>query len=302
MTAPTGWFGAASRGSRWSVPERRPQLGDWANNVFSQFGEDGALAEVLRRLGITGGTCVEYGAADGLSCSNTARLWRGDGWRAVLIEADPKLAQRAEENGYGYDVTVIPTRVAPGGPGCVDDLLDALGVGEVEVMSIDIDGDDYWHLCSLRRRPRVLLVEFNPTVPPQFHVEPAGPGNRFGVGAATLRRAAEWKGYTMVGVLHANMVLVRTEEADPFADLETDLAVLMPPEDFMFLATDQDGFVVPCGAAPEWGLRWPPSPTVMAANQPAVLHIRSDDPHERFAQQVLSELAKLRQALARRDG
>lgn len=261
------------------------RLSDYGSDVYSQGGEDGVIAEIFRRLGTGWKICVEYGAGDGIGCSNTANLWR-NGWRALLVEADPDLTQRAGEAIAGYDVTLYNAAVNPDGEGSIDDLLDTAGFDEVDFMSIDIDGDDYWHFCNLRRRPRVLFVEFNPTVPPHIDLLPRGPENNFGCSALSLRRAAEQRGFTMIGIVGANMVFVRTEDAEVFQDVEKDLTVLMPPEGFMYLVTDYAGNIVSVGAAPHWGLAWPPSKTAFVPNQDHLLDIEVRDPAQEFVASV----------------
>ncbi|HTY09059.1 MAG TPA: hypothetical protein VMF29_07840, partial [Candidatus Edwardsbacteria bacterium] len=54
--------------------------------VFSQNGEDGCLAEVFRRIGVTNRYFVEFGAGDGLE-NNTSHLLLG-GWSGLWIEVD----------------------------------------------------------------------------------------------------------------------------------------------------------------------------------------------------------------------
>jgi len=61
----------------------------YRRNVTSQFGQDGVLAETFKRLGIGPQPwCVEIGAHDGYSLSNTWNLINEQGWSAVLIEAE----------------------------------------------------------------------------------------------------------------------------------------------------------------------------------------------------------------------
>jgi hypothetical protein len=286
-----------------------PRLSDYSRDVFSQGGEDGCIAEVLRRLGITDGFCVEFGAGDGVGCSNT-KLLRDNGWAGLLIEADPDLAERCQSQ-TSERVIVLHQAIAAGGPDSIDAVLHDRAAITPDVMSIDVDGDDYWIALAMQTRPRLLVIEFNPTVPPHLDLIPAGPGNRFGVGPLTMRRAAEQRGYTMVGISHANMMFVQTPDAGAFADLETDLAVLLPPERYIYLATDYTGRVVPVGARPEWGLVWPPSVTRFVPNQPNLLEVGSVDTLDQLMRQVekvdgviaaLTELRTAVQALVDKEG
>ena len=239
---------------------------------------------------------MEFGAADGLSCSNTAALWH-DGWAALLVEADGTLADRAERNAAGHGrVTVMNATVQPPGLGVtIDDLLarSPLAGHDIGYMSVDVDGDDFWIVTGMDARPYVLAVEYNRSVPPHLDLLPAGPGNTFGVGAATMRAAMEQRGYTMVGLTATNLFFVRTEMAGPFADLETDLAVLQPASGFTYAVTDYRGHAAIVGARPPWGLRWPETATRFAPNTPGVLEVDSNDSAEQLMRIVLAEIQRL---------
>jgi hypothetical protein len=269
-------------------------LSDHASNVYSQSGEDGALAEIIRRLGVGQSTCVEFGAGDGLSCSNTARLWRHQEWRALLIEPADSLYPRLHSEAQPFpQVRTMHRSVAPSGPGGIDDLLEQAGIEHVDYMSIDVDGDDWWIFSGMAARPRIISIEFNPTIPPHLDIRPRGPGFRMGVGALTMKRTAEERGYRIIGLTDANLWLVRTEDSHAFSDFQVDLRVLLPPDRFMYLATDYDGRMVPLGAQPPWGLAWPPSGTPFVPNQPNLLEVDAADPLDRWMRTVTGTLARI---------
>lgn len=278
------------------------RLSDYSSNVYSQSGEDGMITEVFRRIGPGDKICVEFGANDGLSCSNTANLWKLQGWRAFLIEANPDLMPQLSAQAT-VTCTVLNTAVTAGGETCIDALLAADGFESVDLMSIDVDGDDFWIFCPMKVRPRLLVIEYNRTVPPHLDLQPTGPGNCFGIGALTLTEAAETRGYTLIGLSLSNLFFVRTEDAVHFADLERGLDALLPPEAFMYLVTDYQGRIIPAGAAPAWGLSWPPSTVAFRENQQGLLSIDPDGVMERLLRQVekldhtIAALTQLRTAV-----
>lgn len=67
------------------------KLSGFQNNHYSQFGEDGCVDHIFSRIGIQSKTAVEFGAGDGLNCSNTAHLWRDREWTGLLVEANGDL-------------------------------------------------------------------------------------------------------------------------------------------------------------------------------------------------------------------
>lgn len=272
-------------------------LSHWASNTYSQTGEDGVLQEIVRRLGEGTKVSVEFGAGDGVSCSNTRNLWRHQGWKAVLIEADGDLYKRMVANlqePVAANVTAKWAKVETSGSGSIDGILTTLGIQAVDFMSIDVDGDDYWIFAGMEARPRIVSIEFNKTIPVHLDVRPRGPGNRMGVGLLTIKRTAEQKGYRVIGATDANAWLVRTEDAGAFADIDVSLPALLPADRLMYLATDYDGRIVPMGTtAPPWGLMWPPSPTNFVMNQDGLLDVEDYEATGRILLDITRTLARI---------
>lgn len=229
------------------------RLSDFASDEYSQFGEDGQIAEVFRRIGESSSFCVEFGASDGLNCSNTARLWKG-GWRAVLIESDSGRFAELEKNADGYDVTPICASVAPTGLTCVDVLLAKAEIDyRVDFMSIDVDGDDYVIWDAMGTRPRVICIEYNQSIPPHVDLRQARQGDCFGASALSLVRLGESKGYDLVGLSRCNLLFVDRSESEAFRDLERDLDQLFDYSRLAYVVTDYHGRPALVGDPP-WGL------------------------------------------------
>lgn len=188
-----------------------------ARNVFSQFGEDGILVELFNRIGTTNCWSVEFGAWDGVKHSNSARLIQEDGWHSVQIEAHPSRYQALLAT-YGANSRVHTVNAMIGfrpGPGSLDTILakTALPLAP-DLMSIDIDGNDFHVWKSLKRyRPRVVIVEFNPTIPNDvIFVQDADPAIAEGCSAAALVRLGSQKGYSLAAVTVTNVIFVVSED------------------------------------------------------------------------------------------
>src|SRR3954467_983130 len=111
-------------------------------NVYSQFGEDGLLKEVFRRIGTTNRQCFEVGGADGKWFSNTRRLI-DEGWRAALIEAEESNWPELEklEKASGGRVTAVAGKAEAVGENSLDAILDACDFDErPDLGVIDVDG------------------------------------------------------------------------------------------------------------------------------------------------------------------
>lgn len=128
-----------------------------APSLYAQGTEEAILTRILRAIEPTNRYCVDIGASDGLLNSNTALLLREEGWLGTLVEGSAYRFGRLKENyGDAANVRLVGQRVQPD---TVDDLLDEAGVpGVYDLLSLDIDGNDYWVWRALRRhRARVVV-------------------------------------------------------------------------------------------------------------------------------------------------
>ena len=90
---------------------------------FSQQGEDGLLAFVLSKIPDKTGWCVEFGAWDGKSESNTYYFISQQSYHGVMIEADPLKYNLLCENMKAYDTICVNAFVRPEGENKLDNIL-----------------------------------------------------------------------------------------------------------------------------------------------------------------------------------
>jgi hypothetical protein len=186
-----------------NLQEINDSLTDHALNVYSQWGEDGVLAEIFDRIGAENKWCFECGAADGLFFSNTRALIDA-GWTGVLVEADSGRYERLVKNCEGLSAHCINASV---GQDRIDDLLASKGAPpEIDLVSIDVDGQDFyiWN-ALLRHRPNVVVIEYGDE-DPDFIPRLGGEGQA-GLGAIT--RLGIGKNYFPVWRSQTNLVFVR---------------------------------------------------------------------------------------------
>jgi hypothetical protein len=127
----------------------------FADNTFSQQGEDGILAEVFRRLRVSQGHFVDVGASDGATHSNTRLLIR-KGWSGTLVEADALQFRRLSESGVCESGSVVCLHERVGfrpGERTLDGIFASHShVNRIDFLSIDIDGNDLDVLGALAIR------------------------------------------------------------------------------------------------------------------------------------------------------
>jgi hypothetical protein len=135
---------------------------------FSNLNEDKLIEKYVGQLGIASAnnTAVDIGAGDGIKNSNTFRLF-SSGWRGLGIEADPARYGRLRKAYSGLaDVRAVHAAVTPEN---VVGILRSNGIeSDLALLSLDIDGNDYWVLDAILSefRPRLVVSEYNEKIPP----------------------------------------------------------------------------------------------------------------------------------------
>jgi len=138
--------------------------------VYSQCGEDGILAEIFSRIPHQS-TFIEIGTADGRECNTHLLLLKG--WRGQWLEGSPGYCKEIRGN-LGLDTVpgvfkLVEAFIRKDNIASLySDGCKFLGVDNVDLFSLDIDGNDLHVLQTLLEagaRPGVLLLEYNGKYP-----------------------------------------------------------------------------------------------------------------------------------------
>jgi len=212
---------------RYGEPGRLERFG---HKVWSQNDEDGILQEIFRRIGSTSRSFVEFGVSEGREC-NTLKLMV-QGWRGLWMEmlaAHCETIRRIHAGPIAEGrLELLQTAVTAEN---VNGLLSGSRLataGELDLLSIDIDGNDYHVFDALRTAlPRVLVIEYNSKFPPPMDVvQPYDPdyvwdgSDHSGASLQAIANLAARRGYRLVGtnISGVNAFFVRADLAgDHFA-------------------------------------------------------------------------------------
>lgn len=178
--------------------------------VFSQWGEDGIIQYLIRHVPIERRAFVEIGV-EGYTEANTRYLLVNDNWSGLIVEGDSEQIERIRrrELRWLYDLAVEPTFVTRDN---INGILRRHGMtGSIGLLSIDIDGVDYWIWDAIDTiSPAIVVMEYNyrfgpeaaVTVPydPQFDRRAAHHSLLYyGASLRALTLLADRKGYALVG-------------------------------------------------------------------------------------------------------
>jgi hypothetical protein len=144
------------------VPLRIPDAGF---RCYSQFEEDGIILFIFSMIGTSKKSCVEICAGDGMEC-NTANLIVNHRWTGLLVDGNPENVAKAEEfYSSNPDTKYWKPAIVHGWitKDNVNEVITSNGFsGEVDLLSLDIDGIDYWLWKEIACiSPRVVVMEFN---------------------------------------------------------------------------------------------------------------------------------------------
>lgn len=176
-----------------------------SKGIYSQGAEEAMLDRVFELIQPRRRFCVEFGAGDGLRNSNTARLVRDAGWSGVMIEAsDYRFGKLREHYRDATNVRIVQATVQPE---TVERVFAESDVpADLDLMSIDIDGNDYWVWRAIERyRPQVVVIEYNPYyAPPERWVMKHNPEHAwdgstyYGASLESLYHLGTQKGYELI--------------------------------------------------------------------------------------------------------
>jgi hypothetical protein len=205
-----------------------PSLSDTGFRVFSQFEEDGKLLFLFSIIGMDNKTFVEIGSDDGVN-SNSANLYFNFGWYGLFIDGNPKSIIRGRKffgkypHPWFYKPKFVNANVTREN---INGIIKNAGIeGEIGLLSIDIDGNDYWIWDSIEViNPKVIIIEthnefgMNNIVVP-YDANYVYPGKHpvyHGASPVAMNNLAKRKGYRLVGAneLGFNFIFVKNGIAD----------------------------------------------------------------------------------------
>jgi len=206
------------------IPER---LSDASFDIFTYHGEDGIISYLTHLLKQVPPVFIDAGAGNCITgnCSTLAIHFR---WKGIFIDKDEKQIETGKrfyrdllKDGSG--INFISNTITPQN---INALISSTGIeGEIGLLSIDIDGNDYWiWKANDIVRPRIVVVEAKVEFGEMDLIVPFGKNNhrssdiRYnGASVEALRKLGEKKGYKLVGANKQgyNLFFVQQHEAIP---------------------------------------------------------------------------------------
>ena len=248
-----GWVAAHAEGTRFSTEremlhhlsltsdylmsilhaQRAPKtaLEACAKKIFSQSDEDGITLEIVKRIGLSAGTCIEIGSGNGLE--NNTLVLLATGWNAIWIDGvDLAFDPNVNPSKLVYSKTFITCEN-------VCEITNDLGKvfeNGVELISVDIDGNDGYIVEALLNggyRPSIFIVEINEVFAPpivfkqNYRVDHVWDKSRnFGWSLQAFANLFSQYGYQLVACnpqTGVNAFFVRNDHLNAFSDISNSI-------------------------------------------------------------------------------
>lgn len=215
---------------------------------FSQNEEDGITLEILKRMGLSKGTFVEFGVGNG--SENNTLILLASGWRGLWVGGEDLFFRHESapprfcflKRWVDRD-TVL---------GFVREGLKQIERSDVDVLSLDLDGNDIYLIEELLKggvKPKLYIVEYNAKFPPpiRWRVEYNKShvwrdNDYFGASLASFDEVFGMHGYTLIccNFSGSNAFFVRNDLLGSFDDVPRDLPHLYyGPKYYLFRAFGQ---------------------------------------------------------------
>ena len=191
---------------------------------LSQNEEDGITLALLKAAGTGPRACVEIGCGTNGGC--TGFLVSELGFRGLMLDGHGPNIETVRRRFNAELLTAEQVWITSDG---IDELLERNGfTGEIDVLSIDIDGNDLWVWEAIGAvDPRIVIVEYNSIFGPERSVAvPYDPdfqrraveearGLYYGASLAALSASGARRGYRLVTTDHrgVNAFFVRHDLA-----------------------------------------------------------------------------------------
>jgi hypothetical protein len=210
--------------SRLNAPRTSLDPRDFEFKVYSQWGEDGIIDHLVSHVAIGNRTFVEFGV-ENYTEANTIFLLKHRSWRGLVIDGSKEHvdAIRSSALMWRHDLRAECSFITRDN---INDIIRRNGIeGDIGLLSIDIDGNDYWVWEAISVvNPRVVVSEYNSLFGPRakistpyradFHRTQADPSNMYyGASISALADLAARRGYTLVAGNSAgnNVFFVRAD-------------------------------------------------------------------------------------------
>ena len=190
-------------------PRTGARLADHEFQVFSQWGEDGIIQFLVEQVKVRNKVFIEFGV-ENYREANTRFLLMQNNWTGLVIDSnsDNIATVRSSMLSWRHGLRAVSATITRDN---INSLITRQGIsGDIGLLSIDIDGNDYWVWQAIDAvNPEIVVIEYNHrfgdqlavTIPynENFRRGEQHPNIYFGASLRALALLGSSRGYAFVG-------------------------------------------------------------------------------------------------------
>lgn len=182
---------------------------------YSQYGESTIISNIFDKIGTINNFCVEFGASDGYWLSNV-RMFIERGWDFIQMDYNNK-----ENNEVKNEFITVEN---------INDLFFKYSVPKkFDLLSIDMDGNDYWIWKEIDYEPSVVIIEYNSNFSHDDCVSLEYDSNHtfdgtyaYSASLKALKKLGEIKGYFLhKEVAFTNLIFIKNDFKNLLEEMDT---------------------------------------------------------------------------------
>lgn len=174
-------------------------LSKFAKNIFSRYGEDGIIENLISFTCSSKPYFVELGAGDGISHSRSRNLIVNHQWHGLQFESDPKML--AKLKGNNKRIKIYDGQYSMTGENSLNQIFSKYDVPkDMDALILNTYGMEYFLWESITEySPKIVIVQFNPTIPNDVKfIQAKEFAVHQGCSLKALCDLAHYKGYELV--------------------------------------------------------------------------------------------------------
>ncbi len=201
--------------------------------VYSQWGEDGIIQYLINKINIEQKIFIEFGVQD-YTESNTRFLLQNNNWSGLVLDGSKEAIEYVQSDNisWRYDLTSKKAFITKDN---INDLIsEYTNVIDIGILSVDIDGNDYWVWDAIKCiEPVIVIAEYNANFGAEHAITIPYKSNfyrtnehysnlYYGASYQALKLLGEKKGYTLIGCNSNgnNMFFVKNKFSSKFREID----------------------------------------------------------------------------------
>jgi len=136
-------------------------INDYELKIFSQFGEDGIIDYLIKSLKIEEKNFIEFGV-ENYEEANTRFLLESRNWSGLIFDSSKEHIDFIKGKNYYWKQNLIAKCEFITSENINSLIQEHNGDREVGLLSIDVDGNDYWIWKAINGIiPKIVVIEYN---------------------------------------------------------------------------------------------------------------------------------------------